>query len=148
MLWDKIMPFAYTWSTCSSFLTLKSPWDQACLQCGVIFSPQMMGCCCSRHLSNGQWDDETNTCLFADGALHCSVRFVLNSHEWLGSSAGKNIDLKTFSSSTPIRFLDLAGHSKAQKGEDFNIANVLGLLTCHFSALKEVFCNTEMKRFT
>lgn len=60
----------------------------------------------------------------------------------------KNTNIKTFSSSTPIRFSDLAAHSRAQKGEDFKIANVLGLLTCHFSALKEVFCNTEMKRFT
>ncbi|KAM4777010.1 uncharacterized protein ACIQIH_009890 isoform 1-T1 [Cyanocitta cristata] len=47
---------------------------------------QMMACCCSRHLSNGQWDDETNTCWFAvciictmlaDGALHSSARSEL-----------------------------------------------------------------------
>lgn len=61
----------------------------------------------------------------------------------------KNIHIKTSSNSTPIRFLDLAEHSRAQqKGEDFKIANDLGLLTCHFSALKEGFCNAEMKRFT
>lgn len=32
--------------------------------------------------------------------------------------------------------------------EDFKIANVPGLLKCNFSAMKEIFCNTEMKLFT